>query len=337
MHANLSSFKSFNTMENIIENDLRRVDLNLLLVFRALMRERSVTRAAQSLFLGQPAVSGALKRLRAAFGDELFVRTPHGIVPTQRALEFSRHIEPLLQSLHQSMTQQPAFDPTRAQRVFRVGLSDSLEIVLMPDIVDRLMRLAPDVKLVVHRVDSTRAAALLDDGSVELAIGVFRECESWHRRQPLFQWRFVSVYNARLVRLRRKRLTMEEFLRHRHVLTSFSAGLRGHMDEQLALRGLSRQVVFSSPNFMTSPFIARRTPVIVTAPDFIAEIWRDTLGLSLSPLPFDMPCYEVSLMWAAVNDRDAGLAWLASQFIAAFGKHKSAAAPRGRPASGHRA
>lgn len=316
-------------MKDIIENDLRRVDLNLLLVFRALMRERSVTRAAQSLFLGQPAVSGALKRLRAAFDDELFVRTPHGIAPTQRALEFSRHIEPLLQSLHQSMTQQPAFDPAGAQRVFRVGLSDSLEVVLMPDIVDRLARQAPDVRLVVHRADSTRAAAMLDDGSIELAIGVFRECEPWHRRRSLFQWRFVSVYNARLIRPRRKRLTLEEFLRHRHVLTSFSAGLHGHMDEQLAMRGLSRRVVFSSPNFMTSPFIAQRTPVIVTVPDFIAEIWRDTLGLSVSPLPFDVPGYEVSLMWAAVNDRDAGLAWLASQFVEAFGRRKAAAAPRG--------
>jgi len=311
-------------MKDIIENDLRRVDLNLLLVFRALMRERSVTRAARRLFLGQPAVSGALKRLRAAFDDELFVRTPQGIAPTQRALEFSRHIEPLLQSLHQAMTQQPAFEPAGAQRVFRVGLSDSLEAVLMPEIMDRLARHAPDVKLVVRTADSTRAAAMLDDGSIELAVGVFPECVPWQRRRSLFQWRFVSVYNAHLIRARRKHLTLEDFLRHRHVLTSFSAGLHGYIDEQLELRGLRRRVVFSSPNFMTSPFMARRTPVIVTVPDFIAEVWRDTLGLSLSPLPFQVPCYEVSLMWAATSDRDAGLTWLASQFTEAFGARKPA-------------
>jgi LysR family transcriptional activator of mexEF-oprN operon len=306
-------------MKDIIQNDLRRVDLNLLLIFRALMRERSVTRAAQSLFLGQPAVSGALKRLRAAFDDELFVRTPRGLSPTQRALALSCHIEPLLQSLHQVMTQQPAFEPATAQRVFHVGLSDSLEVVLVPDIVVRLTRQAPNVKLVVQRADSTRAAAMLDDGSIELAVGVFRECAPWHRRAPLFQWRFMSAYNPRLIRPRGKRLTLNEFLRHRHVLTSFSAGLHGYVDEQLELRGLHRQVVFSSPNFMTSPFIALRTPVIVTVPEFIAHIWRDTLGLSLSPLPFDVPRYDVSLMWAATNDRDAGLVWLASQFSEAFG------------------
>src|ERR1700758_4571830 len=116
------SLKSFNVMANIIENDFRRFDLNLLLTFRALLEERSVTRAAQRLFLGQPAMSGALKRLREAFGDELFVRTPHGITPTPRALELARQVDPFLQSLHQALTQPPAFDPAQAQRVFRIGL-----------------------------------------------------------------------------------------------------------------------------------------------------------------------------------------------------------------------
>lgn len=312
-------------MTDIIENDFRRLDLNLLLVFRALMQERSVTRAAQRLFLGQPAISGALKRLRAALGDDLFVRTSRGVTPTPRAVALFQHVEPMLQSLHQVMTQQPAFDPAGAQRVFRVGLSDSLEVVLMPEIMDRLARQAPGVKLVVRAADSTRAAGMLDDGSIELAVGVFRECVPWQRRQSLFQWRFVSVYNAQLIGSRRKRLSLEDFVRHRHVLTSFNAGLRGYIDEQLELRGLNRQVVFSSPNFMTSPFMARRTPVIVTVPDFIAKVWRDTLGLSLSPLPFDVPSHDVSLMWAMANDRDPGLAWLASQFSQAFRTRKRAA------------
>ncbi|WP_090536355.1 LysR family transcriptional regulator [Paraburkholderia sartisoli] len=305
-------------MINIIETDFRRFDLNLLLAFRALLEERSVTRAAQRLFLGQPAMSGALKRLREAFGDELFVRTPHGITPTSRALELARQIEPFLQSLHQALTQPPAFDPAHAQRVFRIGLSDSLEVLLMPEIMERLATTAPGVKLIARATDSTRAAAMLDESAIELAVGVFPECVQWQRRQPLFQWRFVSVYNPRLVKTRRKRLSMDEFLRHRHVLTSFSAGLNGFIDEQLALQGLKRDVVFSSSNFATSPFIVRRTPAIATVPDFIGRVWRDTLDLAMSPLPFDVPRYEVSLMWAAAKDQDPGLAWLAAEFMDAF-------------------
>jgi LysR family transcriptional activator of mexEF-oprN operon len=312
-------------MANIIENDFRRFDLNLLLTFRALLEERSVTRAAQRLFLGQPAVSGALKRLRETFGDELFVRTPQGMTPTPRALELARQIEPFLQSLHQALTQPSVFDPARAQRVFRIGLSDSLELLLMPDIMARLADTAPGVKLIARSTDSTRAAAMLDEGAIELAVGVFRECVPWQRRLPLFAWRFVSVYNPRLVRTRRKHLSMDEFLRHRHVLTSFSAELHGFIDERLEMQGLKREVVFSSSNFATSPFIVQRTAAIATVPEFICRVWRDALGLALSPLPFDVPGYEVSLMWTSAHDQDPALAWLKHEFADAFGTGDSTA------------
>ncbi|CAG9203573.1 LysR family transcriptional activator of mexEF-oprN operon [Paraburkholderia sabiae] len=315
--ANLS-FKSFIAMTIIIENDFRNFDLNLLLTFRALFEERSVTRAAQRLFLGQPAVSGALKRLREAFGDELFVRTSRGIAPTARALELARQIEPFLQTLHQVLTQPSVFDPASAQRVFRIGLSDSLEVLITPEIMDRLSTRAPNVKLIARPTDSTRASAMLDDGEIELAVGVFPECVQWQRQRALFEWRFVSVFNPRLVKTRRKRLSMEEFLRYRHVLTSFSGGLHGFVDERLELEGLKRNVVFSSASFATSPFIVRRTPAIATVPDFIGRVWRDALGLAMSPLPFDVPAYEVSLMWSAARDQDPGLAWLADIFAEAF-------------------
>ncbi len=306
-------------MKAIIENDFRRFDLNLLLTFRALMQERNVTRAAERLYLGQPAVSGALKRLREAFGDELFVRTSRGMTPTPRALELARQIEPFLQSLHQSLTQTPAFEPSSAERVFRIGISDSLEVVFMPEIMSRLGSTAPGVKLVSRTTDSTRATAMLDDDSIELAIGVFRECMPWQRRRVLFNWRFVSVFNPRLVKTRRKQISMDEFLRHRHILTSFSASLHGFIDEQLELQGARREVVFSGANFTTSPFIVQRTAAIATVPDFIGRVWRDTLGLAMSPLPFEVPGYEVSLMWSASHDQDPGPVWLATEFGNAFG------------------
>jgi LysR family transcriptional activator of mexEF-oprN operon len=241
------------------------------------------------------------------------------MMPTPRALELARQIEPFLQSLHQALTQPSVFDPASAQRVFRIGLSDSLEVVLTPEIMGRLAAQAPGVKLISLPTDSTRAAAMLDEGAIELAVGVFGESVAWQRRTPLFQWRFVSVYNPRLIKTRRKRLSMEEFLRNRHILTSFSGGLHGFIDERLEMQGLKRDVVFSSANFATSPFIVQRTPAIATIPDFIGRMWRDTLDLALSPLPFDVPGYEVSLMWAAVRDQDGGLAWLMAEFVDAFG------------------
>jgi LysR family transcriptional activator of mexEF-oprN operon len=311
-------------MHPINESDFRRLDLNLLLVFHALLHERSVTRAAQRLFIGQPALSGALKRLRAALGDELFVRTSHGMTPTPRALELARVIEPLLLSLQQALHAQPAFDPAKAERVFRIGLSDALEVALMPRLMRRLAAEAPGVRLVAREADRANAPGLLDVAEIELAVGVFVERAAWHRQRALFGWHFVCVYNPALVKARGKRLTLKEYLRHPHLLTSFSAGLSGLVDDLLRERGLARQVVFSSRNFATSPFIVREMAAITTVPTFAAATWHDALGLAVSPLPFETPGYEVSLLWAAAQDGDPGLRWLLGLMAEVFGGQPAA-------------
>jgi LysR family transcriptional activator of mexEF-oprN operon len=305
-------------MYNINEIDFRRLDLNLLLVFHALLHERSVTRAARRLFIGQPALSGALKRLRVALGDELFVRTSHGMTPTPRALELARVIEPLLLSLQQALHAKPAFDPAKAERVFRIGLSDALEVALMPQLMQRLAAEAPGVRLIARPADRANAPGMLDAAEIELAAGVFIECATWHRQRALFDWHFVCVYNPDLVKVRGKRVTLKEYLRHPHLLTSFSADLSGLVDELLRAQGLARQVVFSSRNFATSPFIVRQMPSITTVPTFAAATWRDALGLAVSPLPFDSPSYQVSLLWTAAHDGDLGLQWLISLMHAVF-------------------
>lgn len=313
------SFKSFETMKSINESDFRRLDLNLLLVFHALLQERNVTRAAARLFIGQPALSGALKRLRAAVGDELFVRTSHGMTPTPRALELAQVIEPLLLSLQQALQARPAFDPARAERVFRIGLSDALEVALMPQLMQRLATEAPGVRLIASAADRTTAPGQLDAADIELAVGVFPDCAAWHRQRALFDWHFVCVYNPALVKARGKRLTLDEYLRHPHLLTSFSADLSGLVDELLRAQGLTRQVVFSSRNFATNPFIVRQMAAITTVPTFAAATWRDALGLAVSPLPFDTPRYAVSLLWTAARDGDPGLQWLIALIGEVFG------------------
>ncbi|MGJ7525756.1 LysR family transcriptional regulator [Variovorax sp. GB1P17] len=306
-------------MKSINESDFRRLDLNLLLVFHALLHERNVTRAAARLFIGQPALSGALKRLRAAVGDELFVRTSHGMTPTPRALELAQVIEPLLLSLQQALQARPAFDPASAERVFRIGLSDALEVALMPQLMQRLATEAPGVRLIASAADRANAPAQLDAADIELAVGVFTDCAAWQRQRALFDWHFVCVYNPALVKARGKRLTLKEYLRHPHLLTSFSADLSGLVDELLREQGLTRQVVFSSRNFATNPFIVRQMAAITTVPTFAAATWRDALGLAVSPLPFDTPRYAVSLLWTAARDGDPGLKWLIALIGEVFG------------------
>ncbi len=175
------------------------------------------------------------------------------------------------------------------------------------------------MRLIALRHDRTTRPACSTTAEIELAVGVFIECAAWHRQRALFGWHFVCVYNAALVKTRGKRITLQEYLHHPHLLTSFSADLSGLARRPAGRAGHARQVVFSSRNFATSPFIVRQMPAITTVPTFAAATWRDALGLAVSPLPFETPSYEVSLLWAAAHDGDPGLKWLVSLMVEVFG------------------
>jgi LysR family transcriptional activator of mexEF-oprN operon len=304
-------------MDVIDPRDFRKLDLNLLLVFHALMQERHVTRAAARLFLGQPAVSASLKRLRAAFDDPLFVRTSRGMAPTPRAHELARAIAPFLATVQDHLRHRPGFDPATSERTWRIGLSDSLEVALMPALLRRLAGHAPGTRAIA--VDATRAnaAALLDEGRIELAIGALPPLPAWHRRRTVARWTFVCMYSPQQLPVRARRVTLAQYLRHPHVLTSFDGGLRGVVDERLEALGHARRVVFSSPHFATSPLIARSMPAFVTLPTFIARVWSEALGLVATPLPFEVPSHEVCAAWRQVDDADPGLAWLVEQIAQA--------------------
>jgi LysR family transcriptional activator of mexEF-oprN operon len=300
-------------MDTIDPRDFRSLDLNLLLVFHALMQERHVTRAAARLFLGQPAVSASLKRLRAAFDDPLFVRTARGMAPTPRAHELARATAPLLAAVRDHLRRRPAFDPATSDRTWRIGLSDSLEVALMPALLRRLAERAPSARMIAVDASRANAAALLDEGRIELAIGSLPPPPAWHCRRTLASWTFVCLFSRRQLPIRARRVTLAQYLRHPHVLTSFDAGLRGYVDERLEALGHARRVVFSSPHFATSPLVVRAMPAFVTVPTFIARAWREALGLAESPLPFEVPRHEVCAAWRRVDDADPGLAWLLDQ------------------------
>ncbi len=151
-------------------NDLRRVDLNLLIVFETLMHERSVTRAAEKLFLGQPAISAALARLRSLFDDPLFVRTGRSMEPTARAMEIAALLSPALDSISTAVSRAADFHPATSTAVFRIGLSDDVEFGLLPPLIKRLRAEAPGVVLVIRRTNYLLMPALLASG--EISVGV---------------------------------------------------------------------------------------------------------------------------------------------------------------------
>ncbi|GAB7129170.1 LysR substrate-binding domain-containing protein [Silvimonas sp. JCM 19000] len=297
-------------MPVINENDFRRLDLNLLLVLHVLLQERNVTRAAARLFIGQPALSAALRRLRQVFDDDLLVRTSHGMVPTPRALALGQQIEPVLLSVQQALQQPADFEPAQAQRVFRLGLSDALEVALLPGIMQRINQQAPGVQIIVINADGQNAVQLLDAGQIDLAIGVFLQHPAWLQTSALFKWTFQCVYHPAQVPLSGAQIALDDYLAWPHVLTSFNGELQGVMDDYLAAQGRQRRVILSSRHFGASPLLVQQMAALTTVPSFVAQAWRQALGLAVCALPFAVPEYEVSQMWPATHARDAGHIWL---------------------------
>ncbi len=177
------------------EAELRKIDLNLLLVFSALMRERSVSRAAGRLFLGPSAVSMALTRLRQIVGDSLFVRAGAGMDPTPRALALWSELEPALGAIELAVRGHRVFDPARAESTIRFAAPDDLEFALVPRLLERLETEAPGIRLVVRPSDFHTLLGRLDAGDADVGLSAtpMSGIERRHRIRPLYRDGFSVV------------------------------------------------------------------------------------------------------------------------------------------------
>jgi DNA-binding transcriptional LysR family regulator len=173
--------------------NLRAVDLNLLVVFDAVMSERSVTRAAERLHLTQPAVSHALSRLRATFADPLFVRTPAGLEPTAPALRLAGRIAVVLDEIGSILTPGGGFDPATSTRCFTIGMSDYAAFVILPKLAARVRQAAPLAQLVVRHTSHDHGLAALDGGVAELIVGAFPPAPARFAATLLFKEGFLCA------------------------------------------------------------------------------------------------------------------------------------------------
>jgi LysR family transcriptional activator of mexEF-oprN operon len=289
--------------------NLSRVDLNLLVALDALLTERSVTRAAARVGLGQPAMSHNLARLRALFGDELLTRGPEGMRPTPRALALLDPVRIALAQIATLVSQDEAFDPQTAERLFRIWLPDSAEVLLGPALLAHFCIAAPGVRL---RLYST--AGLFDEldaDRVDLAVGVgaLPEGRTHHKRRLLTTDTYLCMFNAERVGLAAP-ISLDDYVGLPHVLTSLRKGEQGVVDEALAKLGLRRTVALTTPRFVAVPFVVAGAPVVTTMHARLARFFAAQLGLSLSPAPVELPEVSFSLVWHASYDHDPAHRWL---------------------------
>src|SRR5215470_1734289 len=296
-------------MMTISENDFRKLDLNLLVAFQVLVRERSVSRAAERLFLGQPAMSGALARLRQVFRDKILVRTGRGMEPTTKALALYAQLTPALESIRATLFEQPAFEPATQSRTFHLGMRDWVEAWLMPELMARVQEAAPRVRIAVRASDAQLGARMLENEEMELGVSVFPAGPPWQRREQLAAMGYRCVYDGNRLGIRSP-LTLKAYLAHPHLVTPTQTDFRGPVDDALVVGRKRRKVIYTTSRFAALPMILRRAAVIATVPEQAARQWAEVFGLTSSPVPVRIAPFAISMIWHAKREGDAGLQWL---------------------------
>ncbi len=290
-------------------NDLRRLDLNLLIVFETLMHERSVTRAAEKLFLGQPAISAALARLRTLFDDPLFVRTGRSMEPTARAQEIFTLLSPALDAISTAVSRAAEFDPATSEAVFRIGLSDDVEFALLPLLLRRLRAEAPGVVLVVRRANYLLMPNLLASGEISVGVSYTDELPANAKRKTLRRSK------AKLLRADSVPgpLSLDDYCARPHALVSFAGDLNGFIDEELAALGRTRKVVLAVPQFNGLGTLLAETDLVAVVPDYTAAALTAAGGLRAEDPPFETRSFELSMAWRGAQDNDPAERWLRSR------------------------
>jgi len=294
--------------------NVRDLDLNLLRVFDAVLRSRSVTAAAAQLALTQPAASNALARLRAAFGDALFLRTPQGMEPTPFARELAEPVRQALALLESALAHGPGFDPATSGRSFRFYMSDLGQIEFLPPLLERVRRIAPQVRLEAPALEPEHVADALSAGSLDLAVGFLPALGPPLRRQPLFRDPYLCLMRADHPI---STLTKKRFLEASHVLVTYRGGHRV-VEEALVRAGLGPRIVLRVPHFTVVPMVLERTDLILTLPARVARVFERRGTLKALPPPVPIAAADVAVHWHERSDADAGNRWLREQLAGLF-------------------
>jgi LysR family transcriptional activator of mexEF-oprN operon len=280
----------------------RNLDLNLLRVFAVVAETGSVTQSADRLYLTQPAISAALRRLTVAIGAPLFARQGRGLVLTARGQRLRAEVTLHLRALVDAALAPAQFDPRTSERTLRLGLSDSAEVWLLPPLLRLLGERAPRMTVVAVPVQFRTVGKALASGEIDAAVTVADELPAGVRRRTLFTGGFVCLYDPRHARLRTP-LRKDDYFARDHVVVSYNADLRGIVEDAFPRR--QRVVRCSVSSFANLGAIVDGSALLATIPQTIAEQIRAVRPhLRAAKLPFPLPRGSVELLWPGAADDD---------------------------------
>ncbi|MFM2055650.1 MAG: hypothetical protein RLY71_35 [Pseudomonadota bacterium] len=305
--------------------ELSDIDLNQLVLFQQLMVERRVSKVADNLGLTQSAVSNTLAKLRKQFGDDLFVRTAAGMMPTPFAEQLAEPIGYALGMIHSGLNQHSRFDPASVKRSVTIGLTDIGEIVFLPELVDRLRQVAPGVSLSTVRTTATNLRDDMEAGKVDLAIGPLPQLKAGFFQRRLFQQRYVCLFRKGHA-LDRKRLTLADFKAAEHLIIVSAGTGHGKVDDLIRRAGVERNVRLTIPHFVSVGHLLRRTDMVATVTERLAESLAEPFDLTFRPHPVDLPEIAINVFWHAKVHRSPAHQWLRGVVFDLFGDRQDTAA-----------
>ncbi|OYO29012.1 LysR family transcriptional regulator [Janthinobacterium sp. PC23-8] len=297
--------------------DIRNIDLNLLVVFHEVYRERQISMAARRLHLSQSAVSNALGRLRRTFNDELFVRTAQGMQPTPYALLLAEPVAGALATLAEAFKPPQAFDAASSARHFRLAMSDVGEVYFMPVLVELLRQQAPQVQLSTVRAGAIDIKTEMEAGRVDLAIGAFDDVSGALYQRRLFEQAYVTMFRKGHA-LGNGQPTLTRFLACEHLLVASSDSPYDKVNALLEKAGVRAAASCQVPHFTAVPYIVGGTDLVVTVPEKLAQRAAAPFNLEYLRPPLALPTLQTNIFWHRRYTQDAGNQWLRTLLAETF-------------------
>lgn len=304
--------------------NIKDLDLNLLRLFDAVWRARSVSLAAEQLGMSQPAASQGLARLRAVLGDALFERSGSGVRPTPRADRLAQGVQMALATIEEALNASQVFDPQRSARVLRVHLSDIGEARFLPELVLDLQRLAPGMRLEARPVPHDQIGAALDSGQLDLAIGFLPEVVDT-LQQPLLSDRYVVLMRQGHPVVKRwgqlqKKAGASADATHALLAELEFAAVRTHADTLriLELMHWQHRLRLTVSHFLSLPGIVRSSDLAVLMPRNFAQGFAQAGALAVIEPDLPLRDFTVSMHWSQRFDKDPCLQWLRARVAQLF-------------------
>ena len=291
---------------------LRQFDLNLLLVFEALMRERHVTRAAERLYLSQPALSHALKRLRESLDDPLFIRTEKGMQPTPRAQALQPVVQQALALLREGLAPPALFSPANSTRRFTLATTDYFEEVMYPTFLSQLLAYAPGISFSIELITQEVLSEGLEQRQADMVVGLDSQSvlPSGVIQTPWMDEELVCLAASHNERVGES-LDIAQFARETHVeLADISGLLPSNIDSCLAQHGLTRRVISKNLNYIAAARVVALTEAIMTLPRQMAERFVTMLPVRLVEPPKELPSLKMTLIQHGLYANDPANVWL---------------------------